>query len=56
MMTLITETGSHPDISGGVFEDIAQAQIEMDRGIMPAPYLIPCRRLPKQAQLSGYWA
>ncbi len=32
MITLISESGSHPDITGGAGEDIAHAQKEMERG------------------------
>jgi len=32
MITLISETGSHPQITGGASDDIAQAQNEMERG------------------------
>ena len=32
MITLISESGSHPDISGGAGEDIIHAQNEMERG------------------------
>lgn len=32
MVTLITESGSHPDIMGGAAEDINHAQKEMERG------------------------
>lgn len=32
MITLISESGSHPDITGGASGDIANAQMEMERG------------------------
>lgn len=32
MITLISESGSHPEITGGAGDDIANAQKEMDRG------------------------
>ncbi|MCX9083754.1 MAG: hypothetical protein OIN87_03025 [Candidatus Methanoperedens sp.] len=32
MITLITESGSHPEIMGGAADDIASAQKEMERG------------------------
>lgn len=32
LITLITETGSHPEIAGGASDDIAHAQKEMERG------------------------
>jgi len=32
LITLISETGSHPEVTGGASEDIAHAQDEMERG------------------------
>jgi uncharacterized protein len=32
MITLISESGSHPEITGGAADDIANAQKEMERG------------------------
>jgi len=49
MITLISESGSHPQITGGAADDIASAQQEMERVIMSARYLIHSRQQQKQA-------
>jgi len=53
MMTLISESGSHPEITGGAADDIANAQKEMERGYYAGSIFDSLQATTKASTLIG---